>query len=63
MIRNRSIEFCGLRIFAERNITCVTGRVEFPYEVGGDLVGADQAHREGKRITGRTECAINYQSK
>ncbi len=30
-----TIEFCGLRVFADRQGYRVTGRVEFPYEVGG----------------------------
>ncbi len=34
------IELIGLEVFAERDGDRVTGRVVFPYAVGGDLVGA-----------------------
>ena len=58
-----AIEFIGLEVFVERDGEHVTGRVVSPHPVGGDLTEAAKAYREGKRVTGRTECPIDYRSK
>jgi hypothetical protein len=34
-IDNPALEFAGLKVFAARDGDRVTGRVEFPYPVGG----------------------------
>ncbi len=60
LMSTSTTHFAGLEIEASRDGDHVTGVVRFPYEVGGDLDADARAIREGNRVTGRTECPIDY---
>jgi len=61
-VRTPDLELCGVKVFVDRDGDHVTGKVAFPHVVGGDLDQAARAYREGTRVTGRTECPIDYRS-